>query len=236
MLLSLCRYWRYSEETRTTDRDFPKPNTRWGRIPDSPKGAFLSDDGGELWPLRKQIKPLIGAREQLLLNWNQNSPIKLYIQCWNQENSINEERWRDRKNEMLDGWNGVCKRQGGKKLHLRLVRLEQVEQRKGWGDTGEGGGRNESSGLRVGLSFLWNIDLWHSSSKCTLTVHSHLHPNCSNVSANLVSSPRLHLHLEFYPEKIACGYIHIQLQNLSACEQHVLLIYCFLCRYEHIYV
>lgn len=89
------------------------------------------------------IKPLIGAREQLLLNWNQNSPIKLYIQCWNQENSINEERWRDRKNEMLDGWNGVCKRQGGKKLHLRLVRLEQVEQRKGWGDTGERGGRRE---------------------------------------------------------------------------------------------
>ena len=79
MLLSLYRYWRYSEETRTTDRDFPKPNTRWGRIPDSPKGAFLSDDGGEWWPLRKQIKPLIGAREQLLLNWNQNSPIKLYI-------------------------------------------------------------------------------------------------------------------------------------------------------------
>ncbi|KAE8296599.1 Matrix metalloproteinase-14 [Larimichthys crocea] len=40
------RYWRYNEETRTTtDRDFPKPNSRWGRIPDSPKGAFLSDDG-----------------------------------------------------------------------------------------------------------------------------------------------------------------------------------------------
>ncbi|XP_008295755.1 matrix metalloproteinase-15 [Stegastes partitus] len=39
------RYWRYSEETRTTDRDFPKPISRWGKIPDSPKGAFLSDDG-----------------------------------------------------------------------------------------------------------------------------------------------------------------------------------------------
>ncbi|XP_075938280.1 matrix metalloproteinase-15 [Anarhichas minor] len=39
------RYWRYSEETRTTDRDFPKPINRWGRIPPSPKGAFLSDDG-----------------------------------------------------------------------------------------------------------------------------------------------------------------------------------------------
>uniref|UniRef100_A0A3B4XPB0 Matrix metallopeptidase 15 n=1 Tax=Seriola lalandi dorsalis TaxID=1841481 RepID=A0A3B4XPB0_SERLL len=39
------RYWRYNEETRTTDRDFPKPISRWGRIPPSPKGAFLSDDG-----------------------------------------------------------------------------------------------------------------------------------------------------------------------------------------------
>ncbi|XP_074533294.1 matrix metalloproteinase-15 [Halichoeres trimaculatus] len=39
------RYWRYNEETRSTDRDFPKPNSRWGRFPDSPKGAFLSEDG-----------------------------------------------------------------------------------------------------------------------------------------------------------------------------------------------
>ncbi|TNN68254.1 Matrix metalloproteinase-15 [Liparis tanakae] len=39
------RYWRYNEETRATDRDFPKPIDRWGRIPPSPKGAFLSDDG-----------------------------------------------------------------------------------------------------------------------------------------------------------------------------------------------
>ena len=174
MLLSLCRYWRYSEETRTTDRDFPKPNTRWGRIPDSPKGAFLSDDGGKQWPKIKQTQPLIGAREQLLLNWNQNRHLKLYIQCWKQENSMSEERWRDRKDKMLDGWNGVCKR--GKKLHLRLVRLEQVEQREGWGDERgererareresererererEREMRNESSGLRVGPSFLLEI-------------------------------------------------------------------------------
>ncbi|XP_042352337.1 matrix metalloproteinase-14 [Plectropomus leopardus] len=39
------RYWRYNEETRTADRDYPKPISRWGRIPPSPKGAFLSDDG-----------------------------------------------------------------------------------------------------------------------------------------------------------------------------------------------
>lgn len=46
VLLCPCRYWRYNEETRRTDRDFPKPNSRWGRIPDAPKGAFLSDDSG----------------------------------------------------------------------------------------------------------------------------------------------------------------------------------------------
>lgn len=39
------RYWRYNEETRRTDADFPKPISRWGKIPPSPKGAFLSDDG-----------------------------------------------------------------------------------------------------------------------------------------------------------------------------------------------
>ncbi|KAM4553645.1 matrix metalloproteinase-14 isoform 1-T3 [Fundulus diaphanus] len=39
------RYWRYNEETRTTDRDFPKAISRWGKIPPSPRGAFLSDDG-----------------------------------------------------------------------------------------------------------------------------------------------------------------------------------------------
>lgn len=38
------RYWRYNEETGTTDPDFPKPINRWGRIPPSPRGAFLSDD------------------------------------------------------------------------------------------------------------------------------------------------------------------------------------------------
>nr|XP_057944137.1 matrix metalloproteinase-15 [Doryrhamphus excisus] len=39
------RYWRFNEETRKADRDFPKPISRWGKIPASPKGAFLSDDG-----------------------------------------------------------------------------------------------------------------------------------------------------------------------------------------------
>ncbi|KAG7270348.1 hypothetical protein CRUP_034458 [Coryphaenoides rupestris] len=40
------RYWRYHEETRKTDQDFPKALSRWGKIPSSPRGVFLSDDGG----------------------------------------------------------------------------------------------------------------------------------------------------------------------------------------------
>ncbi|KAI4885969.1 hypothetical protein NFI96_033060 [Prochilodus magdalenae] len=39
------RYWRFSEESRTVDKDYPKHISVWGSIPGSPKGAFLSDDG-----------------------------------------------------------------------------------------------------------------------------------------------------------------------------------------------
>lgn len=42
-----CRYWRFSEESRAVDKDYPRPISVWGSIPASPKGAFLSDDGGE---------------------------------------------------------------------------------------------------------------------------------------------------------------------------------------------
>ncbi|XP_061100813.1 matrix metalloproteinase-15 [Conger conger] len=38
------RYWRFNEQTRAVDRDYPKPISVWGSIPPSPKGAFLSDD------------------------------------------------------------------------------------------------------------------------------------------------------------------------------------------------
>uniref|UniRef100_A0A672SKZ3 Matrix metallopeptidase 15 n=1 Tax=Sinocyclocheilus grahami TaxID=75366 RepID=A0A672SKZ3_SINGR len=39
------RYWRFSEESRAMDKDYPKSVSVWGSIPGSPKGAFLSDDG-----------------------------------------------------------------------------------------------------------------------------------------------------------------------------------------------
>ncbi|XP_064193436.1 matrix metalloproteinase-15 [Anguilla rostrata] len=38
------RYWRFNEQSRAVDRDYPKPISVWGSIPVSPKGAFLSDD------------------------------------------------------------------------------------------------------------------------------------------------------------------------------------------------
>lgn len=64
--LSVCRYWRYNEETRTTDRDFPKPINRWGRIPSSPKGVFLSDDGGTYRLSIKRMRPSFGVKRPLL--------------------------------------------------------------------------------------------------------------------------------------------------------------------------
>lgn len=50
--IELClinyRYWRFNEQARAADQDYPKPISVWGTsVPSSPKGAFLSDDGGE---------------------------------------------------------------------------------------------------------------------------------------------------------------------------------------------
>lgn len=45
----MCRYWRFDEHSRAADRGYPKPISVWGSsVPSAPKGAFLSDDGGEL--------------------------------------------------------------------------------------------------------------------------------------------------------------------------------------------
>ncbi|TKS70312.1 Matrix metalloproteinase-15 [Collichthys lucidus] len=39
-------YWRFSEQSRSADRGYPKPISVWGSsVPSTPKGAFLSDDG-----------------------------------------------------------------------------------------------------------------------------------------------------------------------------------------------
>lgn len=43
------RYWRFDEHSRSADRGYPKSISVWGSsVPFTPKGAFLSDDGGEL--------------------------------------------------------------------------------------------------------------------------------------------------------------------------------------------
>ncbi|XP_027008970.1 matrix metalloproteinase-15 [Tachysurus fulvidraco] len=40
------RYWRFNEQSRSVDRDYPKPISVWDTsVPISPKGAFLGDDG-----------------------------------------------------------------------------------------------------------------------------------------------------------------------------------------------
>lgn len=46
--LSVFRYWRFNEQSRSADRGYPKSISVWGTsVPSNPKGAFLSDDGGE---------------------------------------------------------------------------------------------------------------------------------------------------------------------------------------------
>lgn len=56
------RYWRFNEHSRAADQDYPKPISVWGTsVPSSPKGAFLSDDGGE-W-----VKCCVGLRGHLEL-------------------------------------------------------------------------------------------------------------------------------------------------------------------------
>uniref|UniRef100_A0A3Q2CIS6 Matrix metallopeptidase 15b n=1 Tax=Cyprinodon variegatus TaxID=28743 RepID=A0A3Q2CIS6_CYPVA len=43
------RYWRFDETSRSADRGYPKSIDIWdSSVPASPKGAFLTDDGGEL--------------------------------------------------------------------------------------------------------------------------------------------------------------------------------------------
>lgn len=48
VVVLLRRYWRFDEKSRLADRGYPKPISVWGSsVPSAPKGAFLSDDGGE---------------------------------------------------------------------------------------------------------------------------------------------------------------------------------------------
>ncbi|XP_029106149.1 matrix metalloproteinase-14b isoform X2 [Scleropages formosus] len=39
------KYYRFNEETRSVDPDYPKPITMWQGVPENPKAAFMSKDG-----------------------------------------------------------------------------------------------------------------------------------------------------------------------------------------------
>ena len=76
LLVSVSRYWRYDEELRAIESDYPKPISRWGNVPPSPRGAFLSDDGGKFDPvfsLATGIKRMIFPLS--LLPFSPNRPL-----------------------------------------------------------------------------------------------------------------------------------------------------------------
>lgn len=45
-LFCFLRYYRFNENSRSVDSDYPKPINVWQGVPDNIKGAFMSEDGG----------------------------------------------------------------------------------------------------------------------------------------------------------------------------------------------
>lgn len=48
--LLVFRYWRYNEETRAMDLNYPKLITVWRGVPESPQGAFVDKANGTICP------------------------------------------------------------------------------------------------------------------------------------------------------------------------------------------
>lgn len=72
------KYYRYNEDTRSVDADYPKPISVWHGIPNSPKAAFVSEDGAytyfvkgnHYWKFNNQhLKVEPGFPKSMLRDW-----------------------------------------------------------------------------------------------------------------------------------------------------------------------
>ncbi|XP_041031958.1 matrix metalloproteinase-14a [Carcharodon carcharias] len=72
------KYYRYDEDSRTVDRDYPRPISFWQGVPDSPKAAFVSEDGAftyfvkgnHYWKFNNQhLKVEPGYPKSVLRDW-----------------------------------------------------------------------------------------------------------------------------------------------------------------------
>lgn len=46
VFVSIFRYYRFNENTRSVDSDYPKPINTWSGVPDDIKGAIINEDRG----------------------------------------------------------------------------------------------------------------------------------------------------------------------------------------------